>query len=246
MHHVQHDFISQRPGFSKDQTSMLNYYANLNEKDLTDNKKFWRTVKPLLSDEIKLSGKIILVEQRETLDTDGNIDDGIVNEVKIFNRFFSNTVIDLKIPDFYGAVRLADNISHRIFKAMLKYANHPSTITIKDLNNASMFSFSNASGADVEREIRKLDPRKATQNTDIPVRILKQNFDIFGSYICDFFNECVDKGVFPSILKNAYITPVFNPNLGGEGVILPLPLSWFSLNNSKTVKAVTLKFSSIQ
>ena len=26
-----------------------NFYANLNDKDLTDNKQFWRTVKPLLS-----------------------------------------------------------------------------------------------------------------------------------------------------------------------------------------------------
>ena len=34
--------------------------------------------KPLLSDKIKSSEKIILVEQRETLDTDGNIDDKIV------------------------------------------------------------------------------------------------------------------------------------------------------------------------
>ena len=33
------------------------YYANLNEKDLTDNKQFWRTVKPLLSDKIKSSEK---------------------------------------------------------------------------------------------------------------------------------------------------------------------------------------------
>ena len=64
-----------------------------------------------------------------------------------------------------------------------------------------MFSFSNVSVPDVRKEIRKLDPRKAAQNTDIPIRILKQNFDIFGNYICDFFNECVDKGVFPSILK---------------------------------------------
>ena len=47
-----------------------------------------------------------------------------------------------------------------------------------------------------------------TQNTDFPVRILKQNSDIFGNYIIDFFNECVDKGVLPSILKNA-VTPVF-------------------------------------
>ena len=72
-----------------------------------------------------------------------------------------------------------------------------------------MFSFSSVPVADVKKEIRKPDPRKATQNTDISVKILKQNSDIFGNYICDFFNEYVDKGVFPSILKNASITSVF-------------------------------------
>ena len=152
----------------------------MNEKDLTDNRQFWQTVKPLLSYKIKSSEKITLVEKRETLDTDGNIDDEIVNDVKIaeiFKRFFSNVVIDLKIPDFLGAFPLADNISHPIFKAILKYANHPSTIAIKDLNNTS-FSFSNVPVADVKKEIRKLDPRKTTQNTDITVRILKQNPDI--------------------------------------------------------------------
>ena len=79
-----------------------------------------------------------------------------------------------------------------------------------------MFSFSNVSAADAKKEIRKLDLRKATQNTDIPVRILRQNSDIFGNYICDFFNECVDKGVFPSILKNANITPVFKEGFRGS------------------------------
>ena len=126
-----------------------------------------------------------LVEQKETLDAAGNIDDEIVNDdvkiAEILNRFFSNPAIDLKIPGFHGAVPLADNISHPIFRTILKYANHPSTIAIKDLNNTSLFSFSNVSVADVKKEIRKLDPRKATQNTDIPVRILKQNSDIFGN-----------------------------------------------------------------
>ena len=81
----------------------------MNEKDLTDltdNKKFWRTVKPLLSDKIKSSEKRTLVEQRETLDTDSNIDDEIVNDnvkiAEIFNRFFSNAVIDLKFLIFMG------------------------------------------------------------------------------------------------------------------------------------------------
>ena len=151
-------------------TKNKNYYANLNGKDLTDNRQFWQIVKPLLSDKIKIT----LVEQRETLDTDGNIDDQVIDlkTAEYLNIFFSNAANDLKIPGFHGAVPLADNISHPIFRAILKYANHPSTIAIKDLNNTSMFSFSNVSVTDVKKEVRKLDPRKATQNTDIPVRIL--------------------------------------------------------------------------
>ena len=34
------------------------YYGNLNEKDVIDNKKFWKTVKPLFSDKVKSSEKI--------------------------------------------------------------------------------------------------------------------------------------------------------------------------------------------
>ena len=63
-------------------------YVNLNEKDLTHNKQFWQTVKPLLSDKIKSSEKITLVEQRETLDTDGNINDEIVKLQKFLAYFF--------------------------------------------------------------------------------------------------------------------------------------------------------------
>ena len=38
----------------------------------------------------------------------------------------------------------------------------------------------------------------------------------------------------------------FNPNLGGGSGGVILPPCWFSLNNSKTVKAVTLAFYSIE
>ena len=39
-----------------------------------------------------------------------------------------------------------------------------------------------------------------------------------------------------------------NPNLGGGAKFYPPPPlpSWFSLNNSKTIKAVTLEFCSIE
>ena len=35
----------------------VNYYGNLNEKEITDNKKFWKTVKPFLYDKSKAIDK---------------------------------------------------------------------------------------------------------------------------------------------------------------------------------------------
>ena len=44
----------------------------------------------------------------------------------------------------------------------------------------------------------------------------KENADIFGSYICDFFNDSVERGDFPSILKLANIAPVFKKGFKGS------------------------------
>ena len=63
---------------------------------------------------------------------------------------------------------------------------------------------------------KKLEKLIYEKQLKIPTSQLKQNSDIFGNYICDFFNECVDKGVFPSILKNANITPVFKKGFRGS------------------------------
>ena len=37
------------------------YFAKLNEKEITDNRKFWHTVKPFLSDKVKSKETIIFV-----------------------------------------------------------------------------------------------------------------------------------------------------------------------------------------
>ena len=54
---------------------------------------------------------------------------------------------------------------------------------------------------DIVREIKKLSTRKITQSTDLPVKILRENSNISGHYICDFCNDCVDKENFLSILN---------------------------------------------
>ena len=69
------------------------YFANLNEKTITDNRIFWHTVKPFLSDKVKSKEAIILVNK-------DNIESKELEVAKIFNEFFSNIVKNLKIPEY--------------------------------------------------------------------------------------------------------------------------------------------------
>ena len=159
------------------------HYANLNEKDVSDNKHFWRTVKPLLSDKIKSSDKITLVNGEEIINDDKE-------NAEILIRSFSNAVKNLKIPEYQEADPHGNNISHSIFKA-IKFRNHPSINATKNLDKGTRFDFCRVSVKDDVKEIKKLSTQKATQSTNIPVKILKENEGIFGSYICDFFNGYV-------------------------------------------------------
>ena len=46
------------------------YYENLNEKSVVDNKLFWKTAKPLLSDKVAGKDEIQLIENNELLKID--------------------------------------------------------------------------------------------------------------------------------------------------------------------------------
>ena len=49
---------------------------------------------------------------------------------------------------------------------------------------------------------------KATQNTDIPTKLIKDNADIFEEFLFISLNTCIEQFVFPSKLKLANIAPV--------------------------------------
>ena len=51
------------------------YYSSLDEKSITDNKKFWRTFKPFLSIKTLFNAKITLIEDGEIISSDNEIAD---------------------------------------------------------------------------------------------------------------------------------------------------------------------------
>ena len=59
------------------------YFNNINVKKVSDNKNFWKSVKPFFSNKGLNSNNILLVEENEIVNDDGKI-------ATIMNRYFTN------------------------------------------------------------------------------------------------------------------------------------------------------------
>ena len=55
----------------------------------------------------------------------------------------------------------------------------------------------------------KSNPKLNCQECDIPVKIIKENLDIFSNFVYNKFNNSLFSPNFPSNLKNANLTPIF-------------------------------------
>ena len=83
---------------------------------------------------------------------------------------------------------------------------------MKKSNVAQSFNLKHVSTKDIVKEINNLDPTKASQYSDIPTKILKDNADIFAQILSNSINHTFDSSEFPSGLKSADISPIFKKN----------------------------------
>ena len=102
-----------------------NYYNNLNEKKITDNKTFWKTVKPFLSDKTPSDEKITLIEKDKIIKTDSKT-------ANVLNTFFSTIISNLNIPEYPVSDPIFNYINDSILKSILKYKDHPDIKAIEE------------------------------------------------------------------------------------------------------------------
>ena len=76
-------------------------------------------------------------------------------------------------------------------------------------NKNMSFSFSFVSKETVLNELRKLNPKEACQESDIPFKIIKENLDIVSNFVYININKSLFSSNFLSHLKDATITPIF-------------------------------------
>ena len=76
------------------------FCSNLNTNVVTENKTFWKTLKPFLTDKVKTKSKITLIKKKYKDSSTEPSEEIISDEEKvaeIFNNFFVNVVSNLKI-----------------------------------------------------------------------------------------------------------------------------------------------------
>ena len=180
------------------------YYSNLNLKNITDNKCFWKTMKPLFSDKGGNKDNIMLLINDEILSEDKKV-------AQAFNNFFDNTVVALGIVENKLLLTTIEDKKSEIENVIDMFEAHPSIVSIKEnVKVNSKFWFSPIGTEDIQTEIKNLDPKKAGTFMDIPAKKLKEVCDLVCDPLMTIWNEeIIKKKKFPAKLKLADISPIF-------------------------------------
>ena len=179
------------------------YYQNLDPKLITDNKKFWKTVKPLFSEKTRCSKNIILVEKEEIISSNKSV-------AELMNDFFSKAVEQLEMEGYSTINNFDSTAEDPILNAITKFEDHPSIKKIKDNIIVTVkFSFPETTIDDMVTEIKCLDRNKPTTFNNIPAKHLKQTNDICSPLLSKIYNNTKQNGNFPDSLKMADITPAY-------------------------------------
>ena len=178
--------------------------VNLDIKSVTDNKKFWQAVKPLFSNKVKGKTVIKLVENDAMIDDESE-------KANIFNEYFVNIVKKLGILTEEQTTYSATNQLSEVEMAIIKYKNHPSIKAITDRMEKlgkPTFNFKFTSHEETEKEVNNLKIKKASQKSDIPLKIIKENVDIISYFLYHNFNNSLSCATFPTSMKYADVIPI--------------------------------------
>ena len=106
----------------------------MNISDITDNKKFWRTVKPILSDKGQSNLKITLIENDTIISNDKEV-------AETLNDYFVSITDSLGLKDNSEVVSSTEGVSDPIDRNIIKYFNHPSIRNIRKFAQSNEDSF---------------------------------------------------------------------------------------------------------
>ena len=178
------------------------YYNNLDLNIFSDNKKFWKCIKPLFSDKQKFLQKEIILVQNDTVTSDKT------EVAEKFNNYFIEAVENLDIETYVPIS--TDFVSPENIPEIIKaYDSHPSILKIKEhVIIENKFLFNEMTSLEFQDEILNLDPKKSTAENDIPTKVLITTRDIVSDSLTNIYNDSKNQSSFPKSLKLADVMPI--------------------------------------
>ena len=149
-------------------------------------------MKPLVSNKVKSHRILNLIEKDNVIDDDEKI-------AKIFNEYFVNIVETLGIGIVKSNRKPTEPHLDELNMVIIKYKNHRSIKAVRnrmaELNNPT-FSFDFICREEIIKEIDKLCNKKASQNIDIYVNIIKENKNLIPYILRYSFNNSLSCSTF--------------------------------------------------
>ena len=102
-----------------------------------------------------------------------------------------------------------DLIKNPVLRALKNYENHPSVKRIERNVERRNFFFMFAFFTGIEQQLKNLNPKKASHDTNIPTRILKGNSDLFAQFVLKNHNEVQTTSIFPNVLRHGTVRPIY-------------------------------------
>lgn len=138
---------------------------------------------------------------------EANINDNPTNFWHFFRSKKSTGGIPGEVTDgqrtFVGSQAVSDAFA-QFFSSVFTQSNIPS-----ESWNYGTFKFSYINEDQVKNSIKKLKPKKATGNDNIPAYIIKGCADLLAEPLARIFNIAIKNKQFPNELKTAVITPIY-------------------------------------
>ena len=124
----------------------------------------------------------------------------------MFNNCFNSIVKKLDISIDQDLFNDASIFDDTIIAAVYKYKKCLSILKIKEkVKRHDPFSFYRVNPDKMLKILQNIDSKKATQQCDIPVRIIKENKFMFSKILSEMFHFYIDNNTFPNGLKKTDI-----------------------------------------
>jgi hypothetical protein len=144
----------------------------------------------------------------------GRVEDSIPQNIKSFWSHVSN----LKgVTGFPPSITLNGREAHEPVSKCNLFADHFSSVFCNDAVTVPSFDFVGGatlssievSATEVQKKLDDLDPSKGAGPDGIPPIVLKLCSPILAAHLTIFFNALLSSGIFPSVLKQGFVVPVF-------------------------------------